>query len=77
MLIRLPGIHPRFPTALGLPIRPSVFVDALDRSRLLGVQLLRQYHVSSGAELLLRDHVSWLQRYDEIYHHSFGNLRQY
>ena len=56
------GCHSSVFACLGVLIRPAVPADAIDRWRLPGVELLRQHDVSLGAELLLRDHVSGIQR---------------
>lgn len=56
------GQHPRFLARLGFPLRPPISPHAADRSRLLGVQSIREHHVSHGIELLLRHHIPGLQR---------------
>jgi len=49
---------------MGLPLCVAVSFHAAHRTRLLGVEFLRQHHVSFGVGVLLCHHILGLQRYD-------------
>lgn len=57
------GLDPRLPSRLDLSLRPPIPPHAAHSTGLLGVQLLREHHVSHGTIILLRHHISGVQWY--------------
>ena len=57
------GLNTSLPPHLGLSLPPSIPTHAADSPGLLGFELLRQYHVPLGTQLLLCHHLAGLQRF--------------
>lgn len=64
LLTKSPGLDTRVSACVGIPLRPAIPSHATDCAGLLGLESVRQYHVPTGTELLLRCDISGLQWYD-------------